>query len=382
MRWLLWTDAPWDTTAYGRQARDITARLKADGHEVAILAKHGLSGAAIRWHGTVVYPPHSKRLGVDAIKAACEHFNADIVMTIYDVWAFPPDIYRMIPVPWIAYFPLDNVPVPPRAIQCLAHADYVTTYTMWASDELERAGIANTYMPPGFDFKLFKPVNAETKALLRRKLRLPQDGFIVTSVGANKGFPCRKAWGEVVQALSAFLRSHGDTYAYIHTMLTPIQDGMNFVNHFERLGIESERVIYAPQDAIYMGIGDDQMAEIYQASDVLLAPSKAEGFGFPVLEAQACGVPVITQDAHAHGEINIYGTTVPTAQRMWIPSLEYYWDTPSVPDVLNALEYYYEHRDMYELNESRGLLEARYGHDAVWEQRWRPFIERVEVELW
>ncbi len=383
MRWLLWSDAPWDTTAYGRQVRDLVTALTADGHQVAVLAKHGLSGAAIRWHDIVVYPPHTNQLGVNAVGPSCRHWGADVVLSLYDVWAFPPDVANAIPVPWIAYFPLDNYPVPPRAIATLSRADYVTTYTQWASEALAEAGIANTYTPPGFNFELFKPVSAEEKLETRRMLRLPENGFIVTSVGANKGFPCRKAWGEIVQALAIFLHNHDDAYAYIHTMLAPIADGMNFIPHFQKLGIANDRVIYAPQPELYMGIEDAQMAQIYQASDALLSPSKAEGFGFPVLEAQACGIPVITQRTHAHGEINVNGITVPTSQRQWMPHLEYYWDAPSVTGTVEALETLYtDGVQNHMLTSARDVLRARYSHEVVWERHWKPFIAKVEAELW
>jgi glycosyltransferase involved in cell wall biosynthesis len=35
------------------------------------------------------------------------------------------------------------------------------------------------------------------------------------------------------------------------------------------------------------------MAELYQAADCYVSPYVAEGFGIPVLEAAACGLPVI-----------------------------------------------------------------------------------------
>lgn len=38
----------------------------------------------------------------------------------------------------------------------------------------------------------------------------------------------------------------------------------------------------------------DQPAELYQCGDVLLAPSRFEGLGLQLYEAQACGLPVIT----------------------------------------------------------------------------------------
>jgi len=38
-------------------------------------------------------------------------------------------------------------------------------------------------------------------------------------------------------------------------------------------------------------------ADVYAGFDVLIQPSSYEGFGLPILEAQACGMPVITTDA-------------------------------------------------------------------------------------
>lgn len=50
-------------------------------------------------------------------------------------------------------------------------------------------------------------------------------------------------------------------------------------------------------------VGDDRLVELYNASEVLLFPSFHEGFGWPPLEAMACGTPVVTSDAPALMEI-------------------------------------------------------------------------------
>ena len=45
-----------------------------------------------------------------------------------------------------------------------------------------------------------------------------------------------------------------------------------------------------------VNISNDQLRILYSGAFALLFPSLEEGFGWPVLEAQACGCPVITSN--------------------------------------------------------------------------------------
>jgi glycosyltransferase involved in cell wall biosynthesis len=53
-------------------------------------------------------------------------------------------------------------------------------------------------------------------------------------------------------------------------------------------------------------ISDQELAELYQTSELYLFPSLYEGFGLPGLEAMACGLPVLASDSSCLPEI--YGT--------------------------------------------------------------------------
>jgi glycosyltransferase involved in cell wall biosynthesis len=60
------------------------------------------------------------------------------------------------------------------------------------------------------------------------------------------------------------------------------------------------------QDAIhYVGRVDDDrlLADWYNAADLLLFPSTWEGFGWPPLEAMACGTPVVASTIPAIAEV-------------------------------------------------------------------------------
>lgn len=56
-----------------------------------------------------------------------------------------------------------------------------------------------------------------------------------------------------------------------------------------RLGL-AEAIIHL------QGLSRSDLAEVYRRADVVLVPSEAEGFGLPVVEALACGAPVVASD--------------------------------------------------------------------------------------
>jgi glycosyltransferase involved in cell wall biosynthesis len=58
------------------------------------------------------------------------------------------------------------------------------------------------------------------------------------------------------------------------------------------------------EDAVFLGyIPDNVLPLLYNSADFLVYPSYFEGFGMPVLEAMACGCPVITSNTSSLPEV-------------------------------------------------------------------------------
>lgn len=55
------------------------------------------------------------------------------------------------------------------------------------------------------------------------------------------------------------------------------------------------------------GVRHGDMPTLYREADLLLAPSRREGFGMAIAEAMACGLPVVASDCSAIPELVVHG---------------------------------------------------------------------------
>ena len=124
--------------------------------------------------------------------------------------------------------------------------------------------------PLGFDPKRFKPVLREHKE---------NERFLFLWVGAPNG---RKGPAPVIRAWDLGLAMEESCFMYFKTT---DPDGEGRIQHVGR------NVIF---DSRYLS--EAEMDEIYSEAHCLVAPSQGEGFGLPMLEAMASGLPVITVD--------------------------------------------------------------------------------------
>lgn len=96
----------------------------------------------------------------------------------------------------------------------------------------------------------------------------------------------------------------------------------------------------------YLGKPDPAgLLHIYNAADLLLAPSLDEGFGMTILEAMACGTPVITSNCSAMPEVaGDAGILV---------------DPKDAEAIVQAVRHLYDHPDAYRVLVQRGLVRAK-----------------------
>ena len=167
---------------------------------------------------------------------------------------------------------------------------------------------------------------------------LSEDAFLVGMVAANKGRnPSRKSFQQAFEAFKLFHDTHDDAHLYLHTCPDPqMADGENLVRMLKTLDIPLDRVGWAnPYKVNFDPYTPTEMAGIYSAMDVLLNPAMGEGFGIPIVEAQACGVPVIVTDCTSMPEL-VGGGWLVSHRRFWTGHWSWQF-VPEVEDIVDAL---------------------------------------------
>jgi hypothetical protein len=386
---VLWaSNAPFAPTGYGVQTAQMVERLAGDGHEVAVACNFGLQGSETEWQGVKLYPTGVTPYSDDILMAHSQHWASgsdlpSLVVTLFDVWALKnPSIDR---IPKLAaWVPIDHKPAPPEVSQWLQKPNVMPiAMSLFGSEMMKADGIGHLYAPHAFDGKVFKPtpsfLDAQGKRIRGRDIMQVEDesAFVVMMNSANKGrTPPRKCWGENLLAFGIFAQDKPDAILYLHTDESAALGGVDLRVLIRACGIRPEQVRFVNQYLYRMNMPQTALASLYSDADVLLATSAGEGFGVPVIEAQACGTPVIVSNFTAQPELVGDGWII-DGQPLWDPFQNSWFFTPHVSQIVRALEAAYERPRGETSQDALDFAEA-YEADRVYAEHWRPIMETLE----
>jgi glycosyltransferase involved in cell wall biosynthesis len=151
-------------------------------------------------------------------------------------------------------------------------------------------------------------------------------------------------------------------------------------------GIE-EGVAYFPDQGVYSAgeIGMEMMPAIYGGLDVLLGCAMAGGFELPLLEAEACGVPVIATRGSAMTEVAGLHSWLVDSQEFWIEDQhEGFWRLPLIDSIDEALEAAWQAREdgsVEQLRKQSREHALQYDADGILAGYWVPYLAELEASL-
>ncbi|GHT75436.1 glycosyl transferase [Bacteroidia bacterium] len=146
----------------------------------------------------------------------------------------------------------------------------------------------------GVRHDLFKPLTdkEDIKSYLWKKYNINKPYFFSVSCGYG-----RKNTLQLLEAYLQLLKNNPDN---------------DLVVIWNNYGEDVIQLLEKSKDRIHIlnNVRDEDLVRLYSAATSLFFPSSYEGFGLPILESMACGIPVVTCDnsslREVGGEVAIY----------------------------------------------------------------------------
>lgn len=233
------------------------------------------------------------------IPAPTSNWPADVTLRLYCPWNFAPSrspqTWVFAATEWgtVTETVLQGIGVSSLAETPVNTGARIVTPSEWSKAGLIRSGVHAdriAVVPLGVDPQLYHPPAPEHRAALRKSFGWENE-FVFLNIG---GCTDRKGIRPLLKAFALTLERYPHSRLVLKgsELLYPSKDEIARAGHLVLSSAEREKVA---SQVTYLGhhLTFEQLVQLYHAADAYVSPYLAEGFNLPVLEAMACGLPVI-----------------------------------------------------------------------------------------
>lgn len=327
MKVLILGDSPFLKTGFGRVNSHAAAGFLRAGFEVGTVT--GLQSKASGITTTLpitVFPTEAENsMGLNEAIDAIRDWQPDCIYATGDP-ASIGTLATVIPdgLPYVTYIPIEGEPIIHNGWRSiLSYLDFLTC-SQYGVDTVQKSLNKKVpYVYHGVDRDAFTPLTEEERSHFRHLLGW-DDKFVIICVAQNVR---RKQLPRLIEALTILKHKYKqrDAVLYLHTV--PYQkhwlEGWNLSEIAQAFDVYNE-VIFNPfmldRHSAVPEVGTDDnpgLRELMGASDLFVLPSQVEGFGLPIAEAMAMGLPTMVTKYGAGWEVARHG------QGIGIPVLDW-----------------------------------------------------------
>jgi len=293
-----------------------------------------------------------------------------------DLFVLEEKIWKEISIPWLAWTPIDSNGIGHTTKAMLDICPYPVAMSHFGAEQMMKRDVEPAAVIwHTVDCSVFKP---REKGECRELLELDQDAYVIGMVMANKGD--RKQYPLQLTAIKRWVDEHPDRkiQVYMHTEPTAQMGGWDMRELTKMVGLSGSVFATNQYDVAVVPAPPEFLSQIYNACDVVLNVSAGEGFGIPIVEAQACGVPVITGNYTAMPELTHYGYTVEAAASGL--GSHFGWQfMPNVEEIVYRLESVYRMDNKAASLEAVSWVQANFDVPVIASQ-WHVLLEAVMNE--